>query len=120
MWELVPELDPILPEFTDLLFLGSRGLTISEIQPRNNTGTIALEFIGDTDSVVTLPSENHPTIITNELTIRSVSHVFQVKYLLLFLTQSVGSSDRGHYWRCSGGKDHRQWFNHILCPGIAA
>ena len=76
MWELVPELDPILPEFTDLLFLGSRGQTISEIQPRNNTGTIALEFIGDTDSVVTLPSENHPPIIANELTIRSVSHVY--------------------------------------------
>lgn len=70
IWELVPELDPPLPSFTDLLFLGSRGLSVSEFQSRNDTGTIALEFNGQTDSLVTVSSEYQPSTISNQLTIR--------------------------------------------------
>lgn len=69
-WELVPELDPPLPSFTDLLFLGSRGSAVSDFQSRNDTGTIALEFSGQTHSVVTVASEHQPPIITSQLTIK--------------------------------------------------
>ena len=72
-WELVPELDSPLPSFTDLLFLGSRGSSVSDFQPRNHTGTVALMFSGLTESVVTVPNEHHPPIITNELTIRYIT-----------------------------------------------
>ena len=72
MWEVVPELDPPLPSFTDLHFLGSRGPAVSEIQSRDDTGTVALQYTGDSDSTVTLASEDNPPIITDKLTLRSV------------------------------------------------
>ena len=43
---------------------------MSDAQPRNDTGTVALTFSGQSDSVVMVASEDHPPIITNELTIR--------------------------------------------------
>ena len=72
LWEVVPDLNPPLLPFTDLLFLGLRGSTVSETQSRSDTGTVALQFNGDSDSIVTISSGYHPPIITNKLTIRLV------------------------------------------------
>ena len=71
-WELVPELDPPLPSFTDLFLFGSQGSAVSTFPSRNNTGTLALQFNGGPDSLVTVANEYNPPIITNRLTIRSV------------------------------------------------
>ena len=120
MWELVPELDPLLPSFTDLLFLGSRGSTVSEIQPRNHTGTITLQFSGDAGSIVTIASEDHPPIITDKLTIRSILYHVCSSLVTIFRVQFVGANDRGHHRRCANGKDHRQWLDHFLRPRTAA
>ena len=48
---------------------------MSDAQPRNHTGTVALMFSGQSDSVVMVPSEDHPPIITDELTIRYMIHI---------------------------------------------
>ena len=69
LWDVVPEMDPPLPLFTDLLFFGTRGSAVSTFQSRNNTGTVALEFTGEAASVVTVPVQYHPGTITNQLTI---------------------------------------------------
>ena len=71
-----PELDSPLPSFTDLLFFGSRGSAVSGSQSRNDTGTLALQFTGQADSVVVVPSQYQPQTITTQLTLRySAVHV---------------------------------------------
>ena len=72
-WEVVPELDPPLPSFTDLLFLGSRGSAVSDFQPRNDTETLALAFSGQANSLVTVPSQYHPPTVSNQLTLRYIT-----------------------------------------------
>ena len=59
---------------------------MSELQPRNNTGTIALRFSGQADSVVTLTLEDHPPIITNQLTIRLATQKYNYFTPYIFAT----------------------------------
>ena len=72
LWDVVPEMEPPLPSFTDLLFFGTRGSAVSTFQSRNSTETMALEFTGEATSIVTVPSQYHPGTITNQLTITYV------------------------------------------------
>ena len=72
-WEVVPELDPPLPSFTDLLFLGSRGSAVSDFQSRDDTETLALAFSGQANSLVTVPSQYHPPTVNNQLTLRYIT-----------------------------------------------
>jgi len=70
--DVVPEIDPPLPPFTDLLFFGTRGPAVSTFQIRKNTETVAMKFTEEATSIVTIPVQYHPETITNQLTITYV------------------------------------------------
>ncbi len=72
LWDIMPLSDVTLPDYVDLLFFGERGAGVSLATPRPNTATAALRFSGQSRSVVTVPSQYHPTNISNGFTIRFV------------------------------------------------
>lgn len=72
LWEITPLSDIILPDYVDLLFFGEHGAGVALATPRPNTATAALRFSGQSGSIVTVPSQYHPTNISSGFTIRLV------------------------------------------------
>lgn len=70
LWEIWLLSDINLPDFVDVIFFGERGTDVRNATLRPNTGTAALQFTGETGSVLTVPPQYHPTNITNGFTIR--------------------------------------------------
>ena len=70
VWEILPMNVAPLPSFTDLLFFGQLGSTVSPFQSRPGTETVALRFTGQAGSVVTVPELYHPQSIADGFTIR--------------------------------------------------
>ena len=70
LWDVIPQAENNLPEYVDCIFFGQRGPGITTAAPRPNTATTALQFSGLTGSVVTVPSQYHPSNLSNGFTIR--------------------------------------------------
>lgn len=70
LWEVLPLSDNTLPQYVDLLFFGEAGVGVTTAIGRPNTGTTALRFSGQADSVVTLPATHSPSNSSNGFTIR--------------------------------------------------
>ena len=60
LWELTPSLLRDIP-LLDLFFYGNRGVGVSTDTSRDSTGTSAYLFTAQTDSIVTVPVEYHPS-----------------------------------------------------------
>ena len=79
LWEVLPLSENPLPQYIDLLFFGEPGLEVTTAIRRPNTGTTALRFSGQANSVVNVPVIYQPSNTSNGFTIRYL----WVKFILL-------------------------------------
>lgn len=80
LWELFPQSDVTVPNYVDLLFFGDAGANGGVVTPRPHTTTTALQFTGQSGSVVMVPSQYQPANIATGFTIRYTSSSSCVQY----------------------------------------